>query len=367
MLGKMSTEMRTDSMESWSPLDDSDLMAKINVTLRPEELRTTADAFEETRLRLDSTWASTPQYASDHKLGSGPIMNPGCRMELPMIIHDGTRVATRPDSGSQENIILAELVNSLGISIDSNPDSQKEFRIANGNIVKATGHVVIDCSFEKDPLTKFPCLFFVFTRLVSPIIMSIAFLAKTETLNKHRYRLQPRSTPPSTRFQLCSLDCPSQQLYCLADGKPVVANADTGSDVDLLSKTYVMKRGFDGTLVEASNSEIQFADGTIARLFGKTHISIVLGQNLETSYMMEFYILDDLTCDILLGGEFLDQVSAFEMYRDAFIPVYDDDDLREVNTIRWLNSLEMGINGLINRRDIQASPQSQNGRADYGL
>ena len=238
-------------MDSWSPPDDSDWMAKTNVTLRPEDGKRTADAFWNTRLKLDSACTSGPQYASDHMLESDPYMdmNPGSRMELPMIIHAGTRVATRPDSGSEENIILAELVNTLGISIDSSAESQKEFRVANGKIVKATGHIVMDCSFEKDPLTKFPCLFFVFTRLISPIIMGMAFLAKTETLNKHRYRLQPRSTSPRTRFQLCSLGCPRQQLHCLADDIPVLANADTGSEIDLLSGDYVKKRVLTSTLL----------------------------------------------------------------------------------------------------------------------
>ena len=363
----MSNEMWADSMEGWSPPDDSNWLAKINVTLRPEEGKRTADAFERSRLKLDPSWTSGPQYASDHMLESGPMMISRCQMELPMIIHNGTRVATRPDSGSEENIILADLVKSLGIDIDSSPESQKEFRIANGKTVKATGHVVIDCSFEKDHLDKFPCLFFVFTTLISPIIMGMAFLAKTETLDKHRYRLQPRSTPPRTRFQLCSLDCPRQKICCLADGKPALANADTGSEIDLLSKDYVNKRGFDINFVENSSSEIQFADGTISRLLGKTHISFALDRKSNHPYMMEFYILDGLTCDILLGEDFLEQVSAFETYQDAFTTVYDDEDLREVNTIRWFNSLEMGIHQLFHKRDITTPPQAQNSETDSRL
>ena len=352
-------------MEGWSPSDDYEWMVKVDVSLRPEDSKTTADAFEETRRTLDYTSTFASEYASDQVLQSSPIMNSGRLLELPMIIHKGTRVATRADSGSEENIIQAELVDELGIGIDSSPESQKEFRIANGKIVKATGHVVINCSFEKDPLIKLPCLFFVFKKLICPIIMGMAFLAKTETLNKHRYRLQPRSTPPRTRFQLCSLGSPRQQFHCLADGRAVLANADTGSEIDLLSETYVKKRGFDVNSVEPSSSEIQFADGTISRLIGKTYVSIALGRNIDTSYMMEFHILDGLTCDILLGEEFLDQVSAFETYQDAFTTVSDDEDVCEVNTIRWLNSLEMGIRRLTNKGDLHASPQAQNGQTNY--
>ncbi|KAL8786986.1 MAG: hypothetical protein Q9195_007964 [Heterodermia aff. obscurata] len=351
-------------MEGWSPSDDYEWMVKVDVSLRPEDGKTTADAFEETRRTLDDEIYKppcVPQYASDQVLESSPIMNTGRLLELPMIINNRTRVAARPDSGSEENIILAEFVDTLGIGIDSRPESQREFRIANGKVVKATGHVVINCSFEKDPLIKLPCLFFVFKKLISPIIMGMAFLAETETLNKHRYRLQPRSTPARTRFQLCSLDSPRQQLHCLADGRAVLANADTGSEIDLLSKSYVKKRGFDVNSVEPSSSEVQFADGTISRLIGKTHISIAFGRNIDTTYMMEFHILDGLTCDILLGERFLNQVSAFETYQDAFTSVPNDEDLGEVNTIRWLNSLELGIHQLINKRNVQASPQAQNG------
>ena len=79
---------------------------------------------------------------------------------------------------------------------------------------------------------------------------------------------------------------------------------------------------------------------------------------------MEFYILDGLTCDILLGEDFLEQVSAFVAHQDAFANAYDDEDIRELNTIRLYNRLEMGIDRLINRRGIQTSPQAEDGEAD---
>lgn len=77
--------------------------------------------------------------------------------------------------------------------------------------------------------------------------------------------------------------------------------------------------------------------------------------------MMEFYVLDDLICDILLGEEFLDQISAFETYQNSFASAGNSDCPPEVNVIRWYNRMEMRINRLIGNGSDQATSQAPNG------
>ena len=50
-------------------------------------------------------------------------------------------------------------------------------------------------------------------------------------------------------------------------------------------------------------------------------------------------MLQDLTCDILLGEDFLEQTEVFEHYRD-FFTLLDGRDLSQVNGIFWANTPE---------------------------
>lgn len=129
----------------------------------------------------------------------GRSLPPKQRMDLPMII-DGSTIISRPDSGSEENIMWINLAQSLGLAIDSAPECQKEFRIADGKIVKALGRTMVNCCFAKDRMVELLWVFYVFQHLVSPLIMGMAFLDETETLAKHRHRLEPRKISPTSPF-----------------------------------------------------------------------------------------------------------------------------------------------------------------------
>lgn len=72
-----------------------------------------ANSFDGIREWLDPSWTPVPEhavYASDHRLLQSPFLNPGRKMELPIVI-EGTIIASRLDTGSEENIMSAALVN----------------------------------------------------------------------------------------------------------------------------------------------------------------------------------------------------------------------------------------------------------------
>lgn len=56
------------------------------------------------------------------------------RVDLPMIIHSST-IISRPDSGSEDNIIALDVLSALGLKMDTMPEDRKEFRVANGTSV----------------------------------------------------------------------------------------------------------------------------------------------------------------------------------------------------------------------------------------
>ena len=260
-------------------------------------------------------------------------------VDLPMIIH-GSIIISRPDSGSEDNIIAVDVVSALKLKMDSAPEHRKKFRVANGKSVWALGQIVIKCAFAKDRTLELCCTFYVFQNLTSGLIMGMPFLDETQTLVKHQHRFQPRFNPLYGPIQLNSLNSPRRRLYCLVESEPELVNADTGSDLDIMSLDYVLKRRFSMTAVGLSNSTIQFADGSISELEGKVSVSIVLGPPEGLGTLNTFYVLDGLTSDIILGEEFLDKTTAFETYRDAFSFIDCDNDTAEVNGIIWFNKLE---------------------------
>ena len=261
------------------------------------------------------------------------------RMDLPMIIQ-GSTIISRPDSGSEENIIAADVLSTLELKMDNALEHRKEFRVANGRSVWALGRIIVKCSFAKDRTLDFNCTFYVFKNLTSALIMGMPFLDETQTLIKYQYRFQPRIIRPSGPVQLNSLNNPRKRLFCLINSQPRFANADTGSEIDLMSLEYVLKRGFPMTAVGLHSNTVQFADGSTAELVGKVSVLIVLGTPEGPRVVIIFYVLDGLTCDILLGEDFLDKTAAFETYRDAFSIIDCDDDTAEVNGIVWFSKAE---------------------------
>ena len=301
--------------------------------------------------------ASTAQALVPVILNQAPYRIRG-KLDLPMIIHQSI-VISRPDSGSEDNIMVLDLAQSLNLEVNSAPEHQKGFRMANGKIVKAVGRTVAECSFAKDPAVSLRCLFYVFHQLVTPLIMGMDFLNATQTLAAFRHRLEPRAIKSTMPLQICSLDLPRRRLYCLADSQPKLANADTGSDIDLMSLAYVQKRGFVTEEIEPWNSVVQFADGSLTRLLGKVQVKIEIGTGSSAqSWKKEFYVFDGLTCDILLGEDFLHSTAVFQFYSSAFALDAEDDGVCEVNAIVWFNIFESNLARVFNSSTGRLNLQS---------
>ena len=268
------------------------------------------------------------------------------KMVLPIIIR-GLTIDSRADSGSEDNIMSRDLISHLNLRIDNSPEHHKQFRLANGNFVSALGRISVKCAFAKDPSIELRCTFYIFSQLISPIIMGMAFLDETETLVKYRHRLQPRLLTGT--HQLCSLNSPRCRLLCIVDSLPSLANADTGSDMDLMSLAYVRRRNFVMTEVDLECSTIEFADATTALIIGKVDVPVAVGGDEGHQILNTFYILVELTCDFLLSEEYLFETNAFERYRHAFSYEDCDDDAVDVNTIMWVNTTEKDFSRLWNR------------------
>jgi hypothetical protein len=285
------------------------------------------------------------------------------------LILEGNRILTTPDSGCEENIISKKTISTLGLTIENVPQHQKEFRMGNNLVVKALGRVAITCRFAREQALQLDCWFYVFNTLITPAIMGMAFLDATETLTKNKHRLQPCTSPMKGPLQCSALNNPKRRLKCFAltPKHPssewahyssrkfsVLVNADTGSEVNLISSAYYKRHPLKIQKVGLRDSKIVFADGTIEHLLGKVNIDVTIGGPHGNRIYRTFYVVKDLTCDMLFGNSLLDEINAFDTYRNSFI-LQKDDGLAQVNTIIWLNTLEKFLLG--QGRNKTAAPE----------
>ena len=262
------------------------------------------------------------------------------------MIIDGISCVSRADSGSEDNAMRVDMVQELGLNVDNDEKYQREFRIGNGKIIKSLGTVHAICSFANDQNLLLSCVFYVFASLVCPLLMGMAFLDQTETLSRNRHRLQPRLSPFNELSGFCTLNNPRRRLVCLANQELVLAHADTGSEMDLLSLAYVRKKGYIMDRLDAEEDWIvQFADGSTGQLVGSVTLEIILGHTEGPHFTVTFYVLEDLICDLLLGEHFLNETNAFHSYKESFSIVETEDYSRGINTIVWLNTIEKFFSG----------------------
>ncbi|KAK3297132.1 uncharacterized protein B0H64DRAFT_391423 [Chaetomium fimeti] len=274
------------------------------------------------------------------------------RFALPIIIDGETEsvaVMACPDTGSFESIIPLELAKQLGLQVSPVEES---FALANGKVVKSLGIATVRCSFgtpgvvkaEASKRLKFTV--HVFETLAVPAIIGSSFLDETETFTKHRDRLVEQRVTALQSLRVCSIGKPRKGLVCRLDSFVGCANADTGSDLDLVSPKFVHQRGLK--IRDDIYMILEFADGSTGRTRGSIDVRFAIGNvDNERGFVprgseldLEFFILDDLTSDILVGQDTLEEMHVISENGDLVIDSVPQPGLSDCNIIRHIGSVE---------------------------
>lgn len=201
------------------------------------------------------------------------------RAVLPMVF-EKTTVLSIPDTGSEENLMTIAFADELGLTVNDAPCHRKEFRLGNGKIITALGRVWSLCSFAKDRSVETMSEFYILGQAIVDVIMGMSFLDMTETLTKHKHRLERLTAPRHGISRLMAMNNPRCRMKCSMrthqGALEVLSNADTGSEMNLVSSKFVAEQGLL-MLERGSESQVQFADGSMAHLAGKTRMKIQLG------------------------------------------------------------------------------------------
>ncbi|KAK0657803.1 hypothetical protein B0T16DRAFT_402570 [Cercophora newfieldiana] len=286
------------------------------------------------------------------------------RWGLPIII-DGQggsiTVTASPDTGSDESIIPFELASRLGLEVKVVDEKEMFFALANGKVVKSLGVADIRCSFgAQSPAASGPpetmeFMVHVFESLAVPAILGAAFLEETETFTKHRDRLVEELVPSMQSLRVCSVGKPKRGLVCRLDTFIGCATADTGSDMDLVSPQFVQQRGLkvrDGDI-----ELLEFADGSTGETRGSIDISFAIGNVHDVHGFvprgnvldLEFFVLDNLTSDILVGRDTLEELKVPSENGDLIIDSMPPPGLSDCNIIRHIGTVESTVKSALKR------------------
>jgi hypothetical protein len=151
-----------------------------------------------------------------------------------------------PDSGSERNVISRDLALHLGLKITQTGGRDRIMSCVDGGTICSTGNVEAFCRFGRTFLSeprRIYCVFQVLDLVISPLIMSAAFLERTETMTKYPKRLIERTFNAMQIPRVCTLGRTRRRPHCSINGQYAEVLPDTGSDVDIMSPDYMLDNG----------------------------------------------------------------------------------------------------------------------------
>ena len=317
-------------------------------------------------------WDAASPSESLREYRASPVIRKGKRYSLPVLL-DGHVIASTPDYGSDVEAIDHALAKSLGLTITSSEAARKKVRLGNGEYLKPLGTVSAWIEFAKGPKRARAVTLSVFSKLVTGVqlILGRRFLDETETLTKHRDRLDECRPDHSKVPRLMLMPGSARFLPCFLDNHKVHAVADTGSDVCLVSRDYARRRGLYVEPVSENERYVDLPGGQREELSGKVRLKFdtlhatrpadesgptlarpdsanaskfgneAIAATTDDAHHQTFYVLPALPYNVLLGEELLDSIDAFGSHLDSFV---DSDQLNgsvpEMRAIKWSSRLD---------------------------
>ena len=247
---------------------------------------------------------------------------------------DGKKYDALADTMASENIMTEAHATMIGAVV--NRSKRRNFRNACGQTFKSVGETKVEVSLPEDPSKNWVCSFAVLKSCPIPLVVSDSFLRVTETLTKFQHRLKRIFNTTQKYWRVMYMDIPRRQLACSIDGISGFANADTGSEIDIVSLKYAQTRGWDIKKLKSDEGYVQLSDGSIVKLAGYVKTRLDVG---TTSSLQTFYVLEGLECDVLLGDGTLQELDVFKQHESLF------EDLQQSKVgifhfIKWLQKME---------------------------
>lgn len=228
---------------------------------------------------------------------------------------NGTPVHATAASETRLNIISADFAKECRLEIGPLKHS---CTLANStrieSIGKATGIWQFDGEFFQRAIE-----FLVLPESSRPVVLGLDFLSRTRTLKTNWHRIRSRRVFEEPFYCLHLLDHAPRVIAGTVNGEPVLAIPSTGCEMNLVSESYLQRRGLDSRMLKDDAQQVKLADGSLAQTTGRIRMRWRFGdEGLLDSWSLTFLVMRDCLYDVVLGQDLLYQSNAFLQYEDCF-------------------------------------------------
>ncbi|OBT43773.1 hypothetical protein VE00_06272 [Pseudogymnoascus sp. WSF 3629] len=187
--------------------------------------------------------------------------------------------------------------------------------------------------------------FYVLKNCPVPMVIGMKFLREAEILTRHRHLLESCPAEMSNISSLLWIGSPRNRLRCTVDGRQLVATADTGSDLNLMSLACAEREGFRIDKRIEARTQIAVGNGKVIDTLGQVYVSNLTldwrepeaeppeqsprgpandvplepdsqggaypPQGGDDDLYIAFHVIENLPCDVVFGQKFLYDTDAF--------------------------------------------------------
>ena len=256
----------------------------------------------------------TQQVGVPFTIQKSPMPTPV--FQLPGII-ETICVKALPDTGSSQNVIDKNLVQSLFPSIPIHPihESTDKLLVApDGQPIPCIGKVSLSWIF-KDENVKHRRWFYVVENCSKGVIIGNGFLRQTETMSKHRHRLEltKPSDPNSPPGHLLSEgvkearrdECLRQLVLGRINSTDIFASLDTGCEANLMSIEYATSLALTILPLPTSEQHVRYADGRRGSMLGQVEVDWSFFDTPDKAAKVIFYVLRTCIHPVIFGERFI--------------------------------------------------------------
>ncbi|KAJ5578023.1 uncharacterized protein N7459_006987 [Penicillium hispanicum] len=233
------------------------------------------------------------------------------------------------DTGAKRNFIREQHAVRLRLPIDRSV-TQKVV-IGSGKEITTTGVVSAPFRFQEEGKVYW-LEFHVLPKLIHNVILGKPFLKLTETLTNFANfsrRVKEIFAKRISQADILYLGDSGYLFEGSINGHAHTALADSGAKVLVMDEAYARSVGVNIHTGSEHTTRLRFADGSTVNTSGMAYgVDWRFGRDTEftSPYRLDFHILRDSPANVILGGTFLYQNSAFSQYHRYLIDSDEDDD-----------------------------------------
>ena len=222
-------------------------------------------------------------------------------------------VKALPDTGSSQNVIDKNLVQSIFPSIPVHP-VHEPLVAPDGQPIPCIGKIYLSWMF-KDESQKHRRWFYVVENCSKGVIIGNGFLRQTETMSKHRHRLE-LTRPSDSDFPPGHLlsegvnearqdECLRQIVLGSINNTNTRASLDTGCETNLMSIDYANSLELTILPLPTSEQHVKYADGRRGAMLGQVEVDWSFVDTPDKAAKVIFYVLRNCVHPVIFGQRFI--------------------------------------------------------------